>query len=520
MFKVVDLFAGPGGLAEGFSALRAEDGSRMFDIALSVEKEASAFSTLRLRSFFRQFNGDAPDEYYSFLSGELARDQLIAKYPEQWKAACRETILLELGSQGSNAVLDPMLDAIRETSDDRIVLVGGPPCQAYSLVGRARNRGIASYVASEDHRHFLYREYIRILQRLRPVAFVMENVKGILSAKVDGERIYPRVLSDLREAGGAPNSYKIFPLVTGAGFGAKDNLIEAELHGIPQCRHRVILFGVRADHANRLGADWFEDALQPTTNAATVSDVLRHMPPLRSGLSRTEDGPAAWRSVVIKAFQDAAEAAFAEECHILDKVAAKLAELAATLQLHDVALPRSSGDLSAIRHNALAAWLIDPRLTYLPNHESRSHMPADLARYAFASTFALLHGASPKASDYPEGLAPEHKNWKSGKFQDRFRVQAWGQPSSTITSHISKDGHYFIHPDPLQCRSLTVREAARLQTFPDNYFFEGSRTEQYVQVGNAVPPLLANKIAEVVAQTLMPSFNVSCMRVHRQRYAA
>jgi DNA (cytosine-5)-methyltransferase 1 len=129
-------------------------------------------------------------------------------------------------------------------------------------------------------------------------------------------------------------------------------------------------------------------------------------------------------------------------------------------------------------------------------------MDEDLVRYAFAAVFADVHGCSPRAHEFPEALAPRHNNWSSGKFVDRFKVQRWATPSSTITSHLSKDGHYFIHPDALQLRSLTVREAARLQTFPDNYFFEGTRGKQFQQVGNAVPPWLARQIAGVVHELL------------------
>jgi DNA (cytosine-5)-methyltransferase 1 len=129
-------------------------------------------------------------------------------------------------------------------------------------------------------------------------------------------------------------------------------------------------------------------------------------------------------------------------------------------------------------------------------------MPADLGRYFYAALYGKIVGISPKARSFPSELAPDHRSWKTGKFADRFRVQVWNMPATTITSHIAKDGHYFIHPDPAQCRSLTVREAARLQTFPDNYFFKGNRTQQFIQVGNAVPPFLARKVAAALRNLL------------------
>jgi len=146
----------------------------------------------------------------------------------------------------------------------------------------------------------------------------------------------------------------------------------------------------------------------------------------------------------------------------------------------------------------LAKWFLDDRLAAIANHETRGHIAGDLGRYLFCSSFGKVRRGTPKAREFPDSLAPLHANRNTGKFADRFRVQLSNKPATTITSHISKDGHYFIHPDPGQCRSLTVREAARIQTFPDNYFFEGNRTQQYGQVGNAVPPLLAKQIASIV----------------------
>jgi DNA (cytosine-5)-methyltransferase 1 len=153
-------------------------------------------------------------------------------------------------------------------------------------------------------------------------------------------------------------------------------------------------------------------------------------------------------------------------------------------------------------------WFIDSRIGGVCNHKTKGHMPSDLHRYLYASCFAQVHDRSPTLKDFPKDLLPNHRNAiealdrSGGLFADRFRVQLKGKPATTITSHIHKDGHYYIHYDPSQCRSLTVREAARIQTFPDNYLFCGNRTQQYHQVGNAVPPLLAHELAALVYRLL------------------
>ena len=501
--SVVDLFAGPGGLAEGFSSVLAVSGPA-FKVALSVEKEAMAFRTLRLRSFYRQFGGHAPTAYYDYISSRITIDQLADTHPGEWAEACRETFQLELGRPETNKVLDPLLDDIARRARGLSVLVGGPPCQAYSLVGRARNRGTDGYVASEDQRHFLYREYIRILKRLKPAVFVMENVKGILSSNVDGDPIFSRVLADLRSGGGDEESYQLVPLAPSDS--ENEFVLRSEHYGVPQTRHRVIILGIRSDLIGRLPAAGL--CLQRQPDLRTVATVLSGMSRLRSGLSRSDDSSGQWAAVAGEAAMRAARACKSTG-GITAELAVRLVEVSHEIIRSGPKLARSSTELSNAQDAELNAWLSDPGLDWLPNHETRGHMPDDLARYAFVAAFAESFSRSPRAEEFPSELAPAHGNWHSGKFVDRFRAQRWSAPASTITSHISKDGHYFIHPDPTQCRSLTVREAARLQTFPDNYFFEGGRTAQFVQVGNAVPPLLARQIGQVVASI----FSVDEVRV-------
>lgn len=507
-YHVVDLFAGPGGLAEGFSQCRDSNGNRRFRIALSVEKDEAAHRTLRLRALFRQFDRGPSARrferhYFSWLNGGTDQPEWARLFPEEWSAAEAEAQCLELGDAASDREIDRRLRSVRKEAGDRCIVIGGPPCQAYSLAGRSRNMGKAGYRPEDDERHFLYREYIRILSKVNPAAFVMENVKGLVSANVSGEAMGDRILEDLRHAGASGIGYTLLPIVSpgalndGRSLSMKDFLVRSEELGLPQARHRVIIVGLRND----LWPLGMPPVMPPTSlPPVTARDVLEGLPLLRSGLSKEPDSAAAWRESVLSAF----EAIIAVTAKTDPAVSAKARTIQrkfrsrATLERTGTGKPAVAPDCPM----GLTNWIVDSRIESVPNHEARGHVASDLRRYLFASLFALVHDRSPKSDEYPDALAPSHLNWKSGHFSDRFRVQVWSRPATTVTSHISKDGHYFIHPDPLQCRSLTVREAARLQTFPDNYVFLGNRTQQYVQVGNAVPPFLARNIADVVWKLL------------------
>jgi DNA (cytosine-5)-methyltransferase 1 len=511
-FAVVDLFAGPGGLAEGFSSVVAQDGSKPFHIVLSVEKEPAAHSTLLLRSFLRQFKGGFPPEYYNFLNTGTTEPDWNALYPREWEAAKSHALLMELGRSATTKLLNSRIDEIRAEYGDNTILIGGPPCQAYSLVGRARNRGVDGYVAENDPKHFLYEQYIHILERLQPAVFIMENVTGMLSSSVNKKGIFAKVLTDLRSAG-TVGDYRLISLAppaddqlkfAGAEPRPKDFILCAEEFGLPQSRHRVIVTGLRSDLSNLSQKQLAGCLLKSSPHRANIEDVLDGMARLRSGLSQ-DDSPELWAEKIkseVKTVSLALNAFPPADRRLLK---ARLEECATALQNESSLLPRSASRPNKLGLScpaALRQWLLDPQLKALRNHETRGHMASDLGRYLFAAVYAELKGETPKAGDFPAVLAPDHKNWTSGNFNDRFRVQLQGQPSTTITSHMSKDGHYFIHPDSAQCRSLTVREAARLQTFPDNYFFKGNRTQQFIQVGNAVPPFLAKQIGEAVLRMI------------------
>lgn len=514
---IIDLFAGPGGLGEGFSAFQTPDVRSPFHIALSIEKEHYAHQTLTLRAFFRQFPpGKAPEEYYDYLRQAdepepARRKRLFGVWPAEGERAEATALLAELGREETAAIRERIRDALDGYGE--FILLGGPPCQAYSVMGRSRNSGNPNYKATEDKRQRLYVEYLQVLADHHPAVFIMENVKGLLSATLENQRIFERILDDLRSPceavlreyrtladGRRRTRYNLFAIGCNGNGNAEDLrrfIVRMEKHGIPQARHRLIILGIRSD----LGVEQIPTL--PESDPVAISKVISDLPQLRSGLSREEDSLSRWRARIAEIRTNAFINGHADQqCR---KIKAGI---------FDALKKSKESDLSRggefVRCNPETEyrpdWYVDPKLGGACNHMTRLHIAADLHRYLYAACYAGMEHRSPDLRDFPADLLPKHRNArksaKDGTFDDRFHVQLPDRPSTTVPSHLAKDGHYFIHPDPCQCRSMTVREAARLQTFPDNYFFCGPRTAQYIQVGNAVPPLLAFQIAASVFDLL------------------
>jgi DNA (cytosine-5)-methyltransferase 1 len=515
LIPVIDLFAGPGGLGEGFSAFLNEQ-HPVFNIKLSIEKDPNAHRTLRLRSFFRKVPVDQiQDIYFEFMKSERTEhdeSKLFSYFPDVKKEIDSEVLCRELGSE--KFPQEHVQHIINERLADKKlwVLIGGPPCQAYSIAGRSRmskvrKEDLAKF--EEDKRHYLYQQYLRIIAEHKPPVFVMENVKGMLSSTIKGDLIINQILNDLKNPVGNDDlHYNLYSftrkprgrnIFNGPELKAPDFVIRAEDYGIPQSRHRVIILGVRSD-INAV------PEILDKTDQLRLRDIISDLPPIRSELSLTKEWNKTWGEAIREIKNNFNSDNFS--LNLSQYIRNSLRHLGEELPTGGLFMTYLPGRPSKF----VSEWYRKNGFKGVCNHESRTHMPSDLQRYFFASCFASLSSnmgneKSPILSDFPNALLPNHKNidisnLKETVFADRFRVQLWNSPATTITSHIAKDGHYFIHPDPSQCRSLTVREAARIQTFPDDYIFLGSRGSQYKQVGNAVPPLLASQLAGIVFNLL------------------
>jgi DNA (cytosine-5)-methyltransferase 1 len=410
---VIDLFAGPGGLGEGFSSLLDSKGGRVFKIKLSIEKDEPAHRTLELRAFFREFPvGEVPQDYYDYLAHKISLEDLYSRHPRQAERAWLEAWHAELGGkETSDGEIDERIELALGTNTRNWVLIGGPPCQAYSLVGRSRiigGEGIEKY--EEDPRHDLYRQYLRILAVHRPPIFVMENVKGLLSATVKKAHIFEQILADLKRpplvSGRVQKDnleYQLFPLVANRGevsgrFEPEDFVIRSEEFGIPQSRHRIIILGIRSDWPRK------PDLLNPEKTQIAIEQAIGDLPKLRSGLSKEPDSTQEWHNAI---------------CGLVKAKWFLNGEMDEGLRKAlAIAVMRIGADLSRgsefVTTNAKPEchkdWFADAKLNGVCNHDTRSHIRSDLHRYFFAAVFARKNGRSPLLDDFPTALLPEHEN--------------------------------------------------------------------------------------------------------------
>ncbi len=407
-YLALSLFSGAGGLSEGFV-------NAGFDIVAHIEMDKDACDTLITRSIYRSLlKRNKLLEYKNYVLGLLDRDKLITRYDLQKEN--ESVICSKIGKGNYKNLINEVRKRLNGQKLD--VIIGGPPCQAYSQIGRARDvnnmRG--------DERNFLYKYYIEFLKALKPKIFIFENVPGLLSA---GGGKY---LKDMRQ------------LMKKAGYKTDYRIINAADFGVPQNRKRIILVGWRRGS----GFTAYPDFLK-VNRKYLVKDFMSDLPKLQAG----------------KGLE-------------LEKFISK------NILLKDLGI-------------------VEPKFNFLMGHVARHSSSMDLEIYRRAVA-EKKKGKNIKYYELPSSLQT-HKN-KNG-FLDRFKVVDYmSRGSHTVVAHIAKDGNFYIHPDVRQNRSLTLREVARLQTFPDSYKFEGSRTSQFKQVGNAVPPLLSKQIAKVISKKL------------------
>ena len=408
-YSFIDLFAGAGGLSEGFY-------NNEFEPIAHVEMNNYAAETLKTRAcyLYLKLNNNL-ETYYKYLKSEITKEQLYNAVPKEVLQTVINSEISEKTYRNIFAQIDAiMVDRGIQHVD---VIIGGPPCQAYSLVGRASDKDSMK----NDPRNELYIQYAKFLIKYQPKIFVFENVPGMINAK-DG-LIWKRIKQRLKTVGYNINHREIY----------------ANDFGVLQKRKRIIIIGWKKEF----------DLAYPLFNNinfnATVNDILSDLPALNPGDTNN----------------------------------------------NYISPPNDYLIASGIRNH-------DDILT---DHQTRKIRDVDREIYRIAiRNWNNNHGRL-KYDELPERLQ-FHKNVKS--FLDRFKVVEGDMPyCHTMLAHISKDGHYYIHPDINQCRSLSVREAARIQSFPDSFYFEGPRTAKFTQIGNAVPPLMATEIARAVKEMLL-----------------
>jgi DNA (cytosine-5)-methyltransferase 1 len=397
-YQFIDLFAGCGGFSEGFY----KEG---FKSLVHVDFDEAACLTIKERM-----------KYYKYSEKEIEK-----------RVIC--------GDLTSEEINDKIEKVIKNSKVD--VLVGGPPCQSFSTVGRAQDPNSMK----DDPRNYLFQNYLNILEKYMPKVFVFENVSGLLSAKPNGKLIFPQIIKEMSKYYDVCDEKETI-------------LLNSVNYGVPQVRKRVIIIGTRKDLKfkakdvyKNIEITHYSPEMKKKGNTnglqkfVTVKDAISDLPKLFPGEGSIEI------------------------------------------------------DFKPKKLNSYLEKIRETNFSKLFNHEARKHNDDDRARYHLLSKneWQLKHLAE---------VRPELVHHDPKHFGNRYTVQKNNLPGTTVVAHLYKDGNLFIHPDHNQERTFTVREAARIQSFPDDFIFMGSKTNQYKQVGNAVPPLMAQQIAKAIKKYL------------------
>lgn len=409
-YTFIDLFAGCGGLSEGFIR------QGFFPVA-HVEMNADGCDTIKTRIAFHYLETVGKlDIYNEYLLKKISKTDFYNKIPSEYM---NSVITAEISDETIDGIFQCVDKSIKELCDKDVdMIIGGPPCQAFSTLSRHHEN------IEEDPRCYLYKQYGKFLDKYKPKGFVFENVVGILSAK---------------DSNGTLHFKNIKQHFKDLGYETHHAVYNAADYGVLQNRKRVIIYGWRSD------IDFKVPQLHTWINDWATSFVFEDLQSIPAG---------------------------------------------------------GQGNQYCCEPNA---YLKESKIRVgdelLTQHITRPLNSSDALRYKFAVEQFLNSGKRISYLDFPEEYQTMHNK---GAFLDRFKVVNRFGKSHTVVAHIAKDGHYYIYPYLNTIRSISVREAARLQSFPDNFYFEGSRSAIFKQIGNAVPPLLAEAIAKGIKELLCP----------------
>jgi DNA (cytosine-5)-methyltransferase 1 len=407
-FTYIDFFSGCGGLSEGFNA------SNKFEGLAHVEWELPMVNTLRNR-LIKKWNHTEENSFKKVIHFDIQKTSELLY--GNWSS---ESINLFGKTNHSLIIKNGIKGLIGKKKVD--LIIGGPPCQAYSLVGRAQDKNSMQ----NDYRNFLFESFVKVVEEFTPKIFVFENVPGLLSACPGGIKITNRIFSAFENIGYEIRKPELF----------KNSLYSSSDFGVPQNRNRIIIIGIKHNSKIILEEIYSNiDKLKSKEKTKTVKDAIKKLPKY---------------------------------------------------------IPKNTKDLESKKNESHK--LVGNRI--IKFHDCRFHNKRDIEIF---KTW-INYNYNNRSSD--EKILFYNKIFKKKSKIVKYRNLEWDKASPTIVAHLHKDGLMFIHPDPLQARSITVKEAAILQSFPDDFEFLGKSGYNYKMIGNAVPPEMAKNIALAISKTL------------------